>query len=223
VQTFRFAKDKVGFVMRRTIGILLTVFLLVFSSNALAVDLAGKFGFIGRLTMNKPILNFANEKKTGAQIGYGFGINGEYFVTNQIALGARFDYNSFRVKSNDADFEVHIRVDNFGAFVKYIIPSKTELHPYLKADLGLYKPGICAESNDYAERTSYSMRFGFALGGGVFQASNFYMLGMEVLFHDGFVKGAKTTYMGNEHNFGRDLEYIQLSVIVAFFIGGSRD
>ena len=209
--------------MRRAIGIVMTVFLLGFCSNVWAMDLAGKFGFIGRLTMNKPILNFANEKKTGAQIGYGFGINGEYFVTNQIALGVRFDYNSFRVKSNDADFEVHIRVNNFGVFVKYIIPTKTELHPYLKADLGLYKPGICAKSGDYTERTSYGMKFGFALGGGVFQASKFYMLGMEVLFHDAFVKDAKTTYMGDEYNFGRDLEYIQLSVIVAFFIGGSKD
>ena len=205
--------------MKRFTAILLVACVLILCSNALAVNLAGKFALTGRLTINMPILNFADDKKTGGQMGYGFGVNGEYFVADYIALGTRFDYNRFRVKSGDANYEVYFKVTSFGAFIKYVILTKSELRLYLKLDLGLYKPRVCAES-DYTQEISYSTKFGFAFGGGVFRASKFSMAGIEVLFHNAFVKDAKTTYMGDEYNFGRDLEYIQLSVVVAFFIGG---
>jgi len=206
--------------MKKVIGVLLTVFLLVFCSNAFAVDLAGKFGLTGKGGIGIPLGSFANLQKIGGQIGYGLGIDGEYFVTNRIAAGAYFDYSRFKIESGTAEFKAFLRITSFGAFFKYVFPTNSDLNPYLRLSLGLYKPTACAKSDDVSSSTSYDIKSGYAFGGGIFKTSDFTMAGIEVLFHKAFVKEGKASFEGNTYKFGYDLEYLEVSLSVTLLFGG---
>jgi opacity protein-like surface antigen len=198
--------------MRRTIGIVMVVFLLGFCSNALALDLAGKFGFTGKGGIGIPMGDFADSGD--AEMGFGFGVSGEYFLTNQIGLGAYFDYNRFGVKEVEGVF---YQLVNFGGFGKYIIPTNSNISPYLKVAAGLYQILVTQPSGFFTETSTFDMKFGFAVGGGVmFKASESVLITGEATFHDAMVKEAKCEGVP----FGVDLQYIQINAGITFLVGG---
>ncbi|MCJ7507203.1 MAG: porin family protein [candidate division Zixibacteria bacterium] len=202
--------------MKRFSVILMVVFVLGFCSNALALDLAGKFGLTGKGGIGIPIGDFADSGK--AEMGFGFGASGEYFLTDQIGLGAYFDYNSFGVKDVDG---ASYKLINFGAFGKYIIPTNSNISPYLKVAAGLYQTKATQEIGSVNETLSFGMKFGLAVGGGVmFKASNNVLVGTEAMFHDAMVKNAEGDFEGTTYKLLYNLQYIQIHAGVTFLVGG---
>ena len=192
--------------MKKFIGILLVVLVLSFCSNVLALDLAGKFGFTGKGGIDMPMGGFADKEKWHANVGFGLGVSGEYFLTNQIGLGAYFDYNRFGRKDVEG---VSYRVVSFGALGKYIIPTNSNIGPYLKVAAGLYQIAITQPSGFFSETWAFDMKFGFAVGGGVmFKASDNILVSGEAIFHNATVKGA------------HDVQYIQINAGITFLVGG---
>lgn len=156
--------------------------------------------------------DFADDEKIGADIGYGFGVTGEYFLTNQVALGGYFDYSSFGLGSYE-DVDISFKITSFGAFAKYIFPTNTNIAPYLKAGAGVYEPKLSVSLGDASASASFDMKFGVGVGAGVmFKASDFVLIGAEAVFHD--VMSQETEELGC------DLQYIQINAGVTFLVGG---
>ena len=218
--------------MKKVIGVLLAVFLLIFSSNALAIDLAGKFAFTVKGGMGLPILDFADKFKVDANVGYGFGMNGEYFITDKIALGADFDYNRF---SEGSSGYISLELINFGVFAKYMILTRANTAFYIKLGSGLYKPKESWEFSYFVDYNSlsYGMKFGFGGGGGImFEVSDFILLSGEVMFQDALVKEAKSDrkfQIVDDYGdtridsipFKADLQYFQIHFGITLLIGGN--
>ena len=206
--------------MRKFIVILLVVFVLGLCSNALAMDLVGKFGFSGRGLLGIPMGNFADDNKVGADMGYGFGATGEFFLTDQIALGGYFDYSSYGLGSFGG-IDYSLKLTNFGVFIKHIFPTSSNKSLYLKANAGLYKPKVSAKFGSLSGSESFEMKFGFGFGGGImFEVSEFVLVGGEAMFHSAIVKDAEATFEGETEKFGYDLEYIEINFGITFLIGG---
>jgi opacity protein-like surface antigen len=204
--------------MKRLVGLFLVVFMLGFCSNALAMDLAGRFGLTGKAGIGIPMGDFSDKEKGDAKMGFGFGVSGEYFLTNQIGLGAYFDYNDFGV--NDAD-NFSYQFINFGAFGKYIIPTNSNVNPYFKVAAGMYQTRATETVGSASATLSFDMKFGFAMGGGVmFKASDNVVVGVEAMFHDAMVKDAQGEYGGDTYKILYDVQYIQLHAGVTFLVGG---
>lgn len=212
--------------MRKFIVILLSVLLLGFCSDAWSMGLAGKFGFTGKGVLGRPFDDFADNGKLGGDIGYGFGVTGEYFISNQIAVGAHFDYSDFgfnwpfyRILIDQPGWESpSLKMANFGVFAKYIIPTVSNIAPYLKLNLGLYKHKIQNNSEGY----SYDMKFGFGVGGGVMlKASETFIITGEAIFNNALVKDAEADIHGWKHIWLHDLQYIEIGVGITLLVGGS--
>jgi len=199
--------------MKKLVGMLLIVFVLGLCSNVLALDLAGKFGFTGKGGIGIPMGGLADEKKWHADVGFGFGVSGEYFLTNQIGLGAYFGYNRFGRKDVEGVF---YQLVSFGASGKYIVPTNSNICPYLKVAAGPYQVMVTQPSGFFSETWAFDMKFGFAVGGGVmFKASESVVINAEGMFQNTLVKEAE-----RETPLGGDLQYMQLSAGITFLIGG---
>ena len=197
--------------MKKLFGLLIIVFVLGFCSNVLALDLAGKFGFTSKGGVGKPMGELADANAFGADMGYGFGATGEFFLTDRVALGGHFDYMSFGVTEEDVDYS--LKLTSFGAFVKYIFPTNTNIAPYLKTSTGMYEPKVSGSSDGTIPSASFDMKFGFGVGAGVmFKASDFVVIGAEAVFHD--VMSQETEELGC------DLQYIQINAGVTLLVGG---
>ncbi len=194
--------------------ILVLAGLLLFSfSSVLAAGLKGRIGISGRGGLGFPIGAFADEgsysttfadsiihgalrEKGLAKIGYGFGVAIEYFVTDKIAVGGFFDYQSFGLNSEKMEAEIRSaylgegmdiatemegehRIKSFGVFGKYLLAASSKISPYLKVGLGMgqlsseTELSITPSSGGDAvvfrvngERES-GMKLSFNMGGGV--------------------------------------------------------
>ena len=213
--------------MKRIIGLSLLILVLAFWSGVSAMDLAGKFGFSGKGVLGRPIGDFADNGKLGGDIGYGFGVTGEYFISNQIAVGAHFDCSEFGFNWPFASIEIFLpgwespspslKMSDFGVFAKYIIPTVSNAAPYLKLNLGLYKHKI----QNNSEAHSYDTKFGFGVVGGVmFRANETFIITGEAIFNNALVKDAETDMAGWKHFWPYNLQYIQIGVGVTLLVGG---
>jgi len=196
--------------------VLLVVILSVFViSNINAADLKGKFGITAKGGLVIPFGDFSNSDKMAAQLGYGLGITGEYYISNAISVGAGVLYDVHGVK--DVDFKWKIL--NYGAFFKYYFPTATKILPYVKADLGFYQPKGSVSSGGSEASVTFSTKIGIAGGGGVaFEVSPNILLGAELMVHNAFTSGA--TWEGNKLD--SDLQYVSIFAGVTFLVGGIK-
>lgn len=157
--------------MRKCFAVVLVGLLLVSFSTALGVEMKGKFGISGRGGLSFPLGAFADEgnfatsfsdslfqtgmrEKGSANMGYGFGFDVEYYVTDHIAIGGYFDYQGFgmdleamqadvdaaipdEVEGLDIDMEGDHHITSFGIFGKYAFEASPKLSPFLKLGLGM--------------------------------------------------------------------------------------
>jgi opacity protein-like surface antigen len=194
--------------------ILVLAGLLLFSfSSVLAAGLKGRIGISGRGGLGFPIGAFADEgsysttladsimhgtlrEKGLAKIGYGFGVAIEYFVTDKIAVGGSFDYQSFGLDAKEMEDEVRSffpgdgveivakgegahRIKSFGVFGKYLFTASPKISPYLKVGLGMGQLSsefdLVLTASDGAVETALGvngeresdMKLSFDMGGGV--------------------------------------------------------
>ena len=116
----------------------------------------GKFALSGTSGLGFPLGDFSDKLKGRAQTGYGWGGNLEYFVTDNISLGANFRYHNFGmyVKDLEEDFIKYvyenipdadtsgIDIDSYrsvihlGIFGKYHFFTFKSFSPFIKMGLG---------------------------------------------------------------------------------------
>lgn len=199
------------------------VFGLLSPSSICASDLKGKFALSGQGGMVIPVGDFADEEKFDAGTGFGFGGAGEYFVSNNVAVGATFRYTTNGVKEMPGSVDADWKLTNFGAFVKYIFPTRSNVVPYMRVGLGLYKTKFSASSGAAEASLSFDSKFGFAGGGGVmFHASDNVLLGGEILFHNAMTDGAKADVDSGELELDANVQCITIYGGITFLIGGTR-
>jgi hypothetical protein len=188
------------------IGLVLTSF-----SSVFALDLKGKFGVSANGGLAVPIGDMADKEKGAAKMGLNLYGTAEYFVTQNIGVGAFFGYWSFGT-DNDAmkenmDRDLGILPDeldvtqkgmSFGAFGKYLFDVHEKAAPYVKAGVGLGKPkfsgtaAVSAYGFDGDIEGKYDSKVIVFGGGGVlYQVSPNVGLNLEALFLHAATKDAK--------------------------------
>jgi len=207
----------------KKLSLLVFIFFLVFLvSNISAADLKGRFGITGKGGVAIPFGDFGDDNKLGANTGYGFGAAGEYFVNNNISIGAEFlyDIHGVDVSGENTDVDVNWKITNYGAFLKYIFPTSSKvLLPYVKLDLGFYKPKLTGKSGAFEASASFSTKLGIAGGGGIaYSVSPNIFLSGELMFHNGFTSDAKTDGV----KLDSDIQYVSIFAGVTFFVGGLK-
>ncbi|MDH4222188.1 MAG: porin family protein [candidate division Zixibacteria bacterium] len=172
--------------MKKVIG--LTVVLMVFflAANVQAVDLKGKFALSGAGGLAMPMGDFNDFYK----MGFGGGVEAEYFVLSQLSAGGNFTYNMFSLDdefAEDSDDEKY-KIMTFGAFGKYIFITEGKFLPYGKFGFNFNTPKFADETGD----TKMGISIG---GGGMYMASEMVGVGAEVMFHSIFTEGSSTQYL----------------------------
>jgi hypothetical protein len=123
----------------RKLGVVVTalVCLVLFASPALAQaeDMQGRFaiGAAGGLTM--PMGCLADEDEANMKMGWDGGVALDYFLTNDIAIGADFGYGEM---ANEDDSNIKAKSMNYGVHGKYFIPTGGQAVPYLFAGFAMY-------------------------------------------------------------------------------------
>jgi opacity protein-like surface antigen len=143
------------YVILFLIGLILTSF-----STVSALDLKGKFALTGIGNLALPMGDFGDEadyedelaEKGSAKLGFGFGGNFEYFVTDNIAIGGNFTWRKYGMKTENlkealeseveeygltAEVDGHHTITSFGVFGKYVFTiASPKMAPYVKFGLG---------------------------------------------------------------------------------------
>jgi opacity protein-like surface antigen len=188
-----------------------------------SVDLKGKFALSGQGGLVIPIFEFNDQRKFDAQLGYGFGGAGEYFVLNNISLGATFRYTVNAVKSMPPGSKAHWGITNLAPFVRCVIGTNPNALPYVRLGMGSYKTRLSASSGGQEAGFSLDKKFGLCLGAGMlFPASNYVLLSAELSLHSVMLYGAKARVEGEEIASPSDAQYLTTYVGITFLIGGSR-
>ncbi|UCB52221.1 MAG: outer membrane beta-barrel protein [Candidatus Zixiibacteriota bacterium] len=194
----------------------LCLILTLFASTLASGDgLKGRFAFTGMGHLGLPLGDFAGEKKGMARTGYGFGLNLEYFLSDNLALGGSFSYLAFGSKTDhfeediqlilyqklqrwyEVDADVKQELSNFGVFGKYLISPYSRTCPYAKFGMGLGKysltgdarvDGLNAEAN-----ASFDSEFYVNIGPGIhYRASDDVAFVFEVTYVQVFTDEAKS-------------------------------
>lgn len=201
--------------MKKLLVLLVVVLSVFLVSNISGADLKGKFGITGKGGLVIPFGDFSNSDKMAAQLGYGLGITGEYYISNAISIGAGFLYDVHSVK--DVDFKW--KISNYGAFFKYHFPTASKILPYVKFDLGFYQPKGSVSSGGTEFSATWSTKIGIAGGGGIgYQVSPNIILGGELMLHNAFTSSA--TWEGIKLD--SDLQYVSIFAGVTFLVGGIK-
>ncbi len=136
-------------------------FFLIFSFLFLCPSLyaqvmKGKFAISGNVGVSLPMGDFADEEKGGAETGVGFGANMEYFISDNVSMGANFAHRNFGMKTDEAEREFKeeilmslpgaeagldvngdYKIPSFGVFGKYSFLTGSKISPFLKLGVGL--------------------------------------------------------------------------------------
>ena len=71
----------------------------------------------------------------GAKLGFAVGASGEYYVTDEIAVGAKFIFDRFGMNTDDipGDASGNWTVMEFGVFGRYVFMQDVMTHPFVRA------------------------------------------------------------------------------------------
>lgn len=223
---------------------LLVIFILVvFFSNAFALDLKGKFALTGNGGLGIPTGDFADKEKGAAKTGFGFGGVFEYFVTNNVALGGVFHYRSFGTETSDleefysflygvpVDIDFTQKITEFGAFVEYLFSGGAKASPYLKfgGGFGKYKGDgeVKAEGVSVDFKTDLDSKLYISGGGGIiYMVSQNIALRGEALFTHLTTDGAKgkvtVSGVSEEVEMDSNIQHFSFFAGLTFFFGGEK-
>ncbi len=105
--------------------------LMAFPAYAAKGDMA--FGVNGGIAM--PMADLADEDLANMGLGYDFGASFDYFIMPEVAIGLDGSYGAM---SNEEDSDLKGKTIQYGAHVKYFVPTGGQLMPYLNLGLAGY-------------------------------------------------------------------------------------
>jgi hypothetical protein len=160
-----------------------------------------------------------------AKLGFSAGAAGEYFVNEDVSVGARFMFDKFGVDV-EGDGSASWTMVEFGVFGRYQFMPGQPTRPFARAGLLMGSAKLKSE-NGVETEGSYGMSPGVELAGGVIHQlqpnlSLFGELGWTALAADGkdvdvTVDGEDVGTFESEHH----LQWIGLKVGVIFLLGGN--
>lgn len=205
--------------MKKLFLLLAIALTILLASGISAAELKGKFGITGSGGLAIPFGDFSASDKLDAKLGYGFGITGEYYITDAISVGAGFFYDIHKIKDEPPDMDLKWKILNYGTFFKYSFPTAGKVIPYIKADLGFYQPKGTVSAGSSEASATFSTKIGIAGGGGIgYQVSPSVLLGAELMVHNAFTSSA--TWEGAKLD--SDLQYLSIFAGVTFLVGGMK-
>lgn len=128
--------------MRIARGLMLAgMITVVLSASATAQELAGKFAVTAFGGGNLPIQYLQQTDGGGsAKFGFAAGASGEYFVTSDISVGARFVFDRFGLDTEDfPDASGDWTILEFGVFGRYLFLPDMMTRPFVRAGLLMAK------------------------------------------------------------------------------------
>lgn len=192
-------------------------------SAAYTLDLKGKFAISGQGGLVIPIFEFNEQRKFDAQLGYGFGGAGEYFVLNNISLGVTFRHTVNAVKNMPQGSGAHWGITNVAPFVRCVFVTNSNALPYVRLGTGFYKTKLSVSSGDLETSLSFDRKFGLCLGAGIlFPANSYVLLSAELSLHSAMLEGAKADIEGGEAASLNDAQYLTMYAGITFLIGSTR-
>ena len=160
----------------------------------------------------------------GAKTGFSMGIDLGYFLKPNLVIGVNMVYSQFSIDAEDEASELHHRLYNPNAYIKYYFQGESNLEPYIKAHIGLENPKFTTfvgnfAGNRYREKT-YDPSLAFGFGAGVFYyTADFSGLFLEVNYHHALTEDSKAEYGGQEYTFGENLGIVDIHAGVRILIG----
>jgi len=142
--------------MKRLILLFLIFYTIIVCSPLHAQELKWRFGISGTSGIGFPVGDFSDKQKGRAQTGYGLGGNLEYFITENLSLGANLRYQRFgmyvkdleqdfiefvhdsipRADTSGIDIDSHKSIIHLGVFGKYHFFVGTNFSPFVKFGAG---------------------------------------------------------------------------------------
>ena len=212
--------------MKKHVILFVIGFVLISFFSVRASDLKGRFALSGQGGVSIPVGDFADEKRFDAEIGSGVGGAAEYFVSNSFAFGGtvRYTVNDRYKKviyAPDLTAGQKYKMINFGAFVKYVFPTQSNLMPYVRLDLGFYKHSFCDDYGEVETSVSFPAKFGFGGGGGLmYRANDHVSVSTGLLFHNAFTEGATAYTSYRAYTVVHDIQFITVYGGITILIGG---
>ncbi len=163
--------------MKKSFFLLLIFYLILICSPIYGQAMKGKFALSGTSGLGFPLGDFSDKEKGRAQTGYGLGGNLEYFVTDNISLGANFRYQGFGmyVKDLEDDFIIFVHdsipeadtsgidihsdknIIHLGIFGKYHFFMGNNFSPFIKMGAGWGKLKGTADMPGHVVYPGYTM------------------------------------------------------------------
>lgn len=191
---------------------------------ASAQNLTGKFGVMPMAGVSMPIQYLQADEGGMAKLGFSVGAAGEYFINEDLSVGARFMFDRFSMDL-EGDYSGNWTMIEFGAFGRYQFMPGQMTRPYARAGVLLGKAKAKTENGIEVEG-DYAMAPGAELAGGVihYLQENILLFG-EVnwtgLATDG--KDIDVTHDGEDVETveaEKHLQWIGLKVGAIFLVGG---
>jgi hypothetical protein len=194
--------------------------------EAPAQGLAGKFAVAPLVGLNMPIQYLQSDEGGGyASMGFVGGVAGEYFINEDLSVGAQAAFNRFGTDV-PGDMSANWTMLQFGLFGRYQFMPGQPTRPYARAGLLLGNAKLKTE-NGFETEGKVGMAPGAELAGGVIHKlqeniSLFGELGWTALATDG--KDIDYKVDGEDAGTGESeyhLQWIGIKVGAIFFFGGS--
>lgn len=198
-------------------------------SQASAQGLTGKIGLAPILGVNMPIQYLQSDEGGGmATTGFAAGASGEYFVNDDVSVGARFMFDRFGMDLVNDDRDGSWTMMEFGAFARYQFMPGKPTRPFARAGLLMGKAKATLKNGSEFE-ASFPVSLGAELAGGVIHQlqpnlSLFGELGWTALATDG--KDIEYSEDGDDlgtRESEKHLQWVGIKLGVIFFVGGPQN
>lgn len=209
--------------MRITRLLVITIFsLVVLTGGAAAEGMIGKIGLTPQVGLVMPIQALQSTEGGGsAKMGFAGGATAEYFVTEDIAVGGRFVFNSFGLDIENVDGDWTIL--EMGVFAKYFLPVEMPVKPFVRGGILMGKAKATQGDNE----CDYAMSPGVEIAGGMIHevAENISVYG-EIGWTAVATDGADVDETWNGHTSTVEsqwhLQWVGIKAGATFFFGGKE-
>ena len=163
----------------------------------------------------------------GAKVGYDFGFDIGYFVTEPLIAGIGFRFSEYGIDATEEDSaaeKLKHRSYNPNLYLKYYLRPTSNWSPYVKANVGMtFLKFTTLVHNDYGDRyrqIAYDPALSFGIGGGLFlYTADYGGFFVEGNYHVISSDGVEAEYEGSTYEFGDNLAAFDIRAGVRILIG----
>jgi hypothetical protein len=160
-----------GFVLGALIG-LLGCSIASAQEGTPTTGMMGKFAVAPILGASMPIQYMGADLVDGgggAKLGFAAGASGEYYVTDDIAVGVKFIFDRFGMNTDDipGDASGNWTIMEFGVFGRYVFMQDVMTHPYARAGVLMGKAKVTTEAGSNKLESDVAIAPGGEIAGGV--------------------------------------------------------